>query len=77
MNNNGSIMDQLNLVASLSDVKHDLYQNTLLLTTLIDVLAEKNIIEQQQLVDKMARLESQLDQSLKQLEKMTAQLTQK
>lgn len=52
-----SPMSEVNMMASLADLKEVDYQNTLLLTALIDLLIEKNVLSQKDLTDKINQLD--------------------
>ncbi|HBI04516.1 MAG TPA: hypothetical protein DDY49_10870 [Paenibacillaceae bacterium] len=57
MNRRLSPMSEVNMMASLADLKEVDYQNTLLLTALIDLLIEKNVLTQRDLVEKIKQLD--------------------
>lgn len=53
-----SSMSEVNLLASLADMKEVDYKNALLLTALIDVLMEKDILSQSDLAEKIKKIDS-------------------
>lgn len=57
MNGRLSPMSEVNMMASLADLKEVDYKNTLLLTSLIEILLEKNIMSQKDLDEKIKELD--------------------
>ncbi len=53
-----SSMSEVNLLASLADMKEVDYKNALLLTALIDVLMEKDILSQSDLAEKIKKMDT-------------------
>ncbi|MCD1261835.1 hypothetical protein B5M42_023855 [Paenibacillus athensensis] len=56
MNRIHSHLDQINLIGKLADMKEDHYQQTLALSTVIELLVAKGIITEQELLDKSRKL---------------------
>ena len=52
-----SPMEEVNLIGQLADIKHHHYQNTLLLSALIDLLLEKGYVQQEELLRKTQTLD--------------------
>lgn len=57
MNGRLSPMSEVNMMASLADLKEVDYKNTLLLTSLIEILLEKNFMSQKDLDEKIKELD--------------------
>jgi hypothetical protein len=57
MNGRLSPMSEVNMMASLADLKEVDYKNTLLLTALIDLLLEKDVLTQMDLAKKIQQLD--------------------
>jgi hypothetical protein len=53
-----SIMDQIDLIAKLADLKEQHYKNTLVLTAVLDLLTEKGLLTEQEIRNKAMELES-------------------
>ena len=53
-----SPMEQVNLIGKLADLKEQHYQNTLALTSLLELLMEKGIITRQEIQATAARLDA-------------------
>lgn len=53
-----SPMSEVNLFASLADLKEIDYHNTLLLTALVDVLMEKGVLTSKDLTEKVRTLDT-------------------
>lgn len=61
-----SPMEEVRLFAKIADIKDQLYTNQLLLTGLIELLIDQDIFTRQQLTEKIAQLESELNLTLEQ-----------
>jgi hypothetical protein len=57
MNLNPSRMDEINLVGKLADLKESHYLQSLLLSSLIDILIDKGIITAEELTNKAQELD--------------------
>ncbi|TMV48001.1 nitrile hydratase subunit beta [Paenibacillus mesophilus] len=57
MNRIHSHMQEVNWIAKLADLKEDHYRNTLLVTTLMDLLIEKGILTRGEIETRMTELD--------------------
>ncbi|WP_245683818.1 hypothetical protein [Vulcanibacillus modesticaldus] len=64
MNRLNRLPVDVDIISQLSDLKEIDYKNMLILTALIDLLIEKGLITQQEMLDKTNKLESELDNSI-------------
>ncbi len=55
-----SPMDEVNLVAQIGDLKENHYKNTLILTALVELLAERGLIRREEVLDKAYELDEAL-----------------
>ena len=55
-----SPMDEVNLVAQIGDLKENHYKNTLILTALVELLAERGLIRRDEVLDKAYELDEAL-----------------
>lgn len=60
MNRVHSPLQEVNFIAKLADLKENHYEQTLMLTALIDVLTAKGLLTGQELRDKMRELDGLL-----------------
>ncbi|CAH0121347.1 MULTISPECIES: hypothetical protein [unclassified Paenibacillus] len=58
-----SPMEQVDLVAKLADLKEEHYRNTLALSTLIELLVEKQILTRSEIEEKAAELDQFISRS--------------
>jgi hypothetical protein len=54
----------LDLASQVSDMKHDHYRQLLALSTLIELLVEKGLLTPDEIRDKAAQMETELDRQL-------------
>lgn len=52
------LMDQINLVGKVADLKDQHYQNTLVLSAILELLTEKGILTEQEVRHKLSQLDS-------------------
>jgi hypothetical protein len=55
-----SPMEEVNLVAQLGDLKENHYKNTLILTALVELLAERGLIRRDEVLEKAYQLDEAL-----------------
>lgn len=55
-----SVMEHVDLIAQLADIKETLYHNTLLLTAIIEILQQKKICSGKQIQEKVMELDREL-----------------
>ncbi|MGZ9585936.1 hypothetical protein [Paenibacillus marinisediminis] len=58
MTSNSSNWAEIDLIGKLADLKHDHYRLTLAVSTLMELLVEKGILEQEDISRKAAELDS-------------------
>ncbi len=63
MNRVYSAMEEVGLAAKLADLKEEHYRNTLALSTIIELLIEKNILTREEVEKKAAELDSFMESS--------------
>ena len=51
------LMDQIDMIAKLADLKDQVYRNTLALTAVLDLLTEKGILTEQEIRSKASQLD--------------------
>lgn len=57
MHRSPSLMEQIDLVAKLADLKDQHYRNTLVLTAVLELLTEKGLLTEQEIRTKATELE--------------------
>lgn len=57
-------MQFLDLASQVSDMKHDNYRQLLALSTLIELLVEKGLLTPEDIQDKAAQMEAELNRQL-------------
>ncbi len=60
MSFNNSIMNDINLVGQIADLKENNYKNTLVISALIEVLIEKGVFTRKELIKKIEQLDLDL-----------------
>ncbi len=58
MNKINTLPKEINIVGKLADLKEINYKNTLINTTLVELLIEKGIISRQEFIEKMKELDN-------------------
>ncbi|MFK7692321.1 hypothetical protein [Paenibacillus sp. HJGM_3] len=58
MNRIHSHMQEVNMIAKLADLKEEHYRNSLLISALMELLIEKEVLKRQEIESKMVELDS-------------------
>lgn len=61
MNRNYHPLDEINIIAQISDLKEVDYKNTLLISALIELLMEKGILTRKEILQKANQMEVDLN----------------
>jgi hypothetical protein len=60
MNRIHSHMDEINMIGKLADLKENHYKNTLVISAIVELLIEKEIVTRKEIIEKTKQLDNLL-----------------